>query len=289
VVEIRDLEYFLACCSAGSFTVAAREVHIVQSAMSSAIARLEHELGAVLFDRSVTPVALTGQGEALRAAATRILDAVRAARDDVAAVSGEVRGTVVLGSTLSTGPLDLPAVLAVVRDRYPGVVVHLRQSTAGSAGNLRAVLDGVMDIGLAAGTGPPPRGVTLRPLVSEPMVFACGPDHPLATRLEVSAADLAGETILRFPPGWGITDAVDQVLGAAPSPIEVADYTLMAELIRRRFGTTVLPASAVGAGLRAVPVGDERLRWQLSAAISASRRPSAAAAAVLDALTASVA
>ena len=113
-MEIRDLDYFLACCKAGSFTAAARQVHIVQSAMSSAIARLEHDLGVSLFDRSVTPVTLTEHGAALQAGAQRILDAVQAARDEVAAVSGQVRGTVILGCTLSTGPLDLAAVLAEV-------------------------------------------------------------------------------------------------------------------------------------------------------------------------------
>jgi DNA-binding transcriptional LysR family regulator len=44
-VEIRDLEYFLACCETRNFTAAARQVHIVQSAMSAAIARLEQEAG----------------------------------------------------------------------------------------------------------------------------------------------------------------------------------------------------------------------------------------------------
>ena len=57
LVDIRDLEYFLACCKARSFTAAARKVHIVQSAMSFAIARLEQDLGASLFDRTVTPIA----------------------------------------------------------------------------------------------------------------------------------------------------------------------------------------------------------------------------------------
>ena len=42
--DIRDLDYFLACCKAASFTVAARDARIVQSAMSSAIVRLERDL-----------------------------------------------------------------------------------------------------------------------------------------------------------------------------------------------------------------------------------------------------
>ena len=307
-MEIRDLDYFLACCKAGSFTAAAREVHIVQSAMSSAIARLEHDLGVPLFDRSVTPVAVTEHGAVLRAAAQRILDAVQAARDDVAAVSGQVRGTVILGCTLSTGPLDLAAVLADLRDRYPDVIIKLRQSLTGSAGNLQAVLDGSMDIALTAGaaqpgtghpgtaqpgtgqagTGQVPRGVILSPLVSEALVFVCPADHPLSHRPSVTVADLADETILRFPPGWSVRDTVDRVFGAVPSAIEIADYTLMLKLVQGHFGTTLMPASAIEAGPtgpRAVPVDDARLRWNLSAAVSASRPPTAATTAVLRALS----
>ena len=302
-MQIRDLEYFLACSKAGSFTAAAREVHIVQSAMSSAIARLEHDLGVSLFDRSVTPVAVTEHGAALQAAAQRILDAVQAARDDVAAVSGQVRGTVILGCTLSTGPLDLGAVLADLRDRHPDVIIKLRQSLTGSAGNLQAVLDGSMDIALTAGAAQPgtaqpgtgqagagqfSRGVILSPLVSEALVFVCPADHPLSHRPSVTVADLADETILRFPPGWSVRDTVDRVFGAVPSAIEIADYTLMLKLVQGHFGTTLMPASAIEAGPtgpRAVPVDDARLRWNLSAAVSASRPPTAATTAVLRALS----
>jgi DNA-binding transcriptional LysR family regulator len=292
-VELRDLDYFLTCCQAGSFTAAARQAHIVQSAMSAAVARLEHELGVSLFDRSVTPVTVTEHGAALQAAALRVVEAVQAARDDVAAVSGQVRGTVILGCTLHTGPLDLAAVLAGLRDRHPGVIVHLRQSLAGSAGNLQAVIDGSMDIALTAspadaGPGRPPRGVLLTPLISEPLVFVCPADHRLSQRARVTAADLADETILRFPPGWGIRATVDAVLGADPSAIEIGDYALMLTLVQSRFGTTLLPASAITRGypgLVAVAAGDPRLAWNLSAAISASRRPTAAATALLSALT----
>jgi len=292
-VEIRDLDYFLACCKAGSFTAAAREAHIVQSAMSAAIGRLEHELGVSLFDRSSTPVAVTEHGMALQAAARRILEAVQAARDDVAAVSGQVRGTVILGSTLHTGPLDLAAVLGDLRVRHPGLIVQLRQSLAGSSGNLQGVMDGSMDIALTAGpdesgSGRPPRGIVLRPLVSEPLVFVCPAGHPLGGQPRVTVADLVGETILRFPPGWGVRAAVDLVLGTDPSAIEIADYALMLQLVRDRFGTTLLPASAIAhevPGLLAIPADDGRLRWRLSAAISATRQPAAATAALLAALT----
>ncbi|MBV9795962.1 MAG: LysR family transcriptional regulator [Actinobacteria bacterium] len=329
-MEIRDLDYFLVCCRTGSFTAAAREVHIVQSAMSSAIARLEHELGVPLFDRSVTPVTVTEHGRALQAGAQRIVAAVQAARDEVAAVSGVVAGTVVLGCTLHTGPLDLAAVLTSLRERHAGVVVQLRQSITGSSGNLQAVADGTMDIALTGGQpssphephrtgpsgeshqpglplkshqsgsplephqpGPPrqprgPRSIQLTPLVTEPLVLVCPDGHPLARRPQVTTAELTSENILRFPPGWGIRTTVEAVLGPSPAATEVADYTLMLKLIEAGFGTTLLPASALAhghRGLRAIPTDDPRLAWHLSAAVSASRPPTAATSALLAALT----
>ena len=198
----------------------------------------------------------------------------------------------VLGATLNTGLLDLAAVLTDVRDQHPGIVVHVRQSTAGSAGNLRAVADGSMDIALTASTanpetGHPSRGIVLHPLVSEALVFACRSDHPLSSRPYVSVSDLADETILQFPPGWGIREIVDRVFGDVPGATEIADYALMIKLIQGGLGTTLIPASAITAasGLRAVPLADPRLQWDLSAAISASRRPTAATSALLRALT----
>jgi DNA-binding transcriptional LysR family regulator len=292
-VDIRDLDYFLACCEASSFTAAARQAHIVQSAMSSAIARLERDLGVPLFDRSATPIALTVHGAALQAGARRILEAVQAARDDVAAVSGQVRGTVTLGSTLHTGPLDLAEVLAKVRDRYPAVIIQLRQSSSGSIGLLQAVRDGSMDITLCASAAnhvpsEPPRGLVLHHLLSEPMVFVCRPDHLLGHRDQVAVSDLAEEMILRFPPGWGVRAVVDTALGTSQPAVEIVNYSLMAKLVRAGFGTTLVPASAIegdrAEGLRVIAIDDTQLSWNLSAAVSAERRLTAATNTLLDAL-----
>jgi DNA-binding transcriptional LysR family regulator len=292
-VDIRDLDYFLVCCEADSFTAGARSAHITQSAMSSAIARLERDLGVALFDRSATPIVLTEHGMTLHAAAERIVESVQAARDDVAAVSGHVRGTVTLGCTLKTGPLDLAGVLADVRDRHPDVIIKLRQSTAGSAGNLQALRDGSLDIALCAqagnaAVGEAPRGLVLHYLVSEPVVFVCRPDHPLSGRERVSIDDLRDERILRFPPGWGVRAIVDNALGATASAAEIIDYELMARLVRAGFGTTLVTATGIGSqlgqGLRAIPIDDPSMRWDLHAAVVADRRLSAASRTLLDAL-----
>jgi hypothetical protein len=61
-VEMRQLEYFVAVADKLSFSRGAARVHVVQSAISTAIAKLEHELGVELFDRSRLRISLTPAG-----------------------------------------------------------------------------------------------------------------------------------------------------------------------------------------------------------------------------------
>jgi Bacterial regulatory helix-turn-helix protein, lysR family len=53
-VELRQLEYFVAVVEERNFTRAAKRLHVVQSAVSAGVSRLEHEFGTILFDRDPT-------------------------------------------------------------------------------------------------------------------------------------------------------------------------------------------------------------------------------------------
>jgi hypothetical protein len=80
---------------------------------------------------------------------------------------------------------------------------------------------------------------------------------------------------------------VDAVLGADPSAIEIGDYALMLQLVRGASAPPCCPPQPSRPGHPgpvAVPPDDPRLAWDLSAAISASRQPTAATA-LLTALT----
>ena len=62
-VELRHLEYFVAVAAELNFSRAAKRIHVVQSALSASVSRLEKELGVDLFDRSNRQITLTAAGE----------------------------------------------------------------------------------------------------------------------------------------------------------------------------------------------------------------------------------
>src|SRR6202046_3357819 len=198
-VELRQLEYFVAVAGDLNFSRAAQRIHVVQSALSAAVARLEKELGVELFDRSKRQIVLTAPGEVFLQHAREVIHTAQRAQSSVADYRDQLTGTVTLGTLMSWGGLNLAAVLEEFRRLHPMVTVQLRQSLTGSAGHLDAIADGKMDLALVSLASSPSRLVAVRELTHEPMVFVCESSHALAGRRYVQLADLDGQDFLSFP------------------------------------------------------------------------------------------
>jgi DNA-binding transcriptional LysR family regulator len=289
-VELHQLAYFVAVAEERSFTRGAARVHVVQSAVSASVGRLERELGDVLFDRTGRQITLTDAGTALLPQARATLAAAQAARDAVDQVRGGLRGTVMVGSMLSTGPVDLSAVLGRFHANHPEVVVRLRQAAGGSRDHVQALRDGTLDLALVGVPGQAPTGINLAPLAVERLRLFCRRDHALGKRRTVTLAGLADETFVDFPVGFGIRGVIDDAFGAAgiqrAVPFEVATYEAAAGLVRNGLGVSFVPESAARtfSDLHPLDVKNVALSWTISAATSSARRPSAAARALLDIL-----
>ena len=291
-MELRHLEYFVAVAEELSFTRASRRLHVVQSGVSSAIQGLERELGATLFDRNRHRVTLTEAGLALLPEARATLAAAQAAADAVAEAAAGLRGTLSIGTMISTGSIDVPALLGRFHEQHPAVLVRLRVMPGGSADLAREVASGGLDLALLSLPGDAPPGLTVRPLAQEPLTLICAAKHPLANAEAVRLDALANETFVDFPVGWGTRAVVDRAFATAgidrQVSFEVADYTTAAGLVATGLGVAFIPAStALGLeGLARVPVEGAAMNWRILVATSATRRPSAAARALLAELLA---
>lgn len=249
-MELRQLEYFVAVADEMSFTRAAQRVHVVQSALSTSVKKLEEELDVALFDRSRQQIRLTPAGEELRHHARGLLRAARLAKDALTEYRGRLTGTVDFGSLVTFGRLDVPKVLGEFHAAHPFVRMSLRLSQIGSSAYLTSIVDGALDLALVSAPHRFPVGVDTDLLAEEPMLFACRPDHRLAGRKRVALRDLADEPMVGFPEGFGIRRLVDEAFaeaGVMPRTLyEVpGDYTAWAALVRNGLGTAFMPMSEV--------------------------------------------
>jgi len=167
------------------------------------------------------------------------------------------------------------------------VAVRLRLSASGSAGLAREMLEGRLDLALVSLPGPPPAGLSLRPVTEEPLIVVGQPGHPLAAS-PATLAQVAGEPFIDFPPGWGNRAVVDRAFAAAgldrEVPFEAPDFAAVINLVRGGLGIAFLPttvAADLGADLDVIEICDHTFTWVISVATPAGRRISAAARAIL--------
>ncbi|MGI9499004.1 MAG: LysR family transcriptional regulator, partial [Geminicoccaceae bacterium] len=127
---LRQLQYLVACIDTGSLAAAADKLNVSQPSISTAIAKLEAELGVQLLLRhhaqGVTP---TASAERLLQSARSLLshaaDLQRLAKASCDAVAGDLR----LGSFVTLAPAFLPGLMADLKRRYPALRLQLGEGT----------------------------------------------------------------------------------------------------------------------------------------------------------------
>ena len=146
-MELRDLNYFLACVEHRSVTAAARAIHVAQPTLSHALARLEREAGVRLLDRRPRDdLRPTAAGRLLLARARDARAAIDGFTADLAALQGMARGELLVASIQSLNATLLPAPIARFVARYPGVALGVRTHPAEAIA--QAVRHGREEIGL---------------------------------------------------------------------------------------------------------------------------------------------
>jgi len=190
-VELRQLRYFVTLAEELHFGRAAIREHIVQSAVSQQIQRLERELGVPLLERSTHHVALTASGAAFLVEARQILAHVERS----AAVA---RGAAGASPTLRVGIIDagydsMPQILHEVQARHPDLVIH--QIEAGVPDQYRLLIDGRLDVGIGRAALAPPRVASLL-FRKDPLGVLVPRDHRFAGLDGVPVATLAQEPLL---------------------------------------------------------------------------------------------
>jgi DNA-binding transcriptional LysR family regulator len=259
-VELRQLEYFVAVAEEANFTRAAERVHISQSGVSAQIRQLERELGAELFDRSARTVTLTVAGKAALEHARTALAAAGAVGEAVGEVTGLIRGRLDLGMVIGCTITELFDALASFRRAHPQVELSLQEDNSDRL--IEGVRTGALDLALVGAAHEPPTGLESLITISEPLMAAVPPAHPLAARAAVTLRDLADYGILCMPPGTGTRTVLDRACAAAAVQpriaLQASAADAIADLAARGLGVAVLSRSMAPRypGLIPLPIAD---------------------------------
>ncbi|ETK37021.1 LysR family transcriptional regulator [Microbispora sp. ATCC PTA-5024] len=244
-MELRQLEYFVAVAEEGGFTRAAQRVHISQSGVSAQIRHLERELGAELFDRSARTATLTVAGKAALEHARAALAAAGALAQAVGEVTGLIRGRLTVGMVVGCTITPLFDALAAFHRAHPGVEIAL---TEGDSDRLvDAVRAGTADLALVGTAAATPEGLEALTIVSERLVAAAPPGHPLAALDRVTLPDLLDHPLVCMPRGTGLRAVLDQACearGLRPTvALEAGAADAVADLAARGLAVAVLSES----------------------------------------------
>jgi DNA-binding transcriptional LysR family regulator len=257
MVELRQLEYFVAVAEEANFTRAAERVHISQSGISAQVRRLEEQLGVELIDRSGRVATLTPAGAAALEHARAVIAAAAAVRQAVDEVTGLLRGRLVVGMVTACTVRPLFDALSAFHAAHPGVELSLLED--GSDRLIERVRSGEADLALI-GAAAMPEGLEGFTVVSERVVAAVPADHPLARRKRITLADVAAHPVVCMPAGTGIRTVFDRgcaARGARPDiALEASAPSAVADLAGRGLGVAILSASMVDDPLRGLEIAD---------------------------------
>ena len=114
-MDIKQLRAFITISETNNITKAAAMLNIVQPAVSRQIHLLEEELGVVLFDRGRHGMTLTQEGKILEGYARRVIKELEAAKMELTATDGAIKGTVNIGILASLSELLSVSLMKVIK------------------------------------------------------------------------------------------------------------------------------------------------------------------------------
>jgi len=209
MLDIHEVQIFLAAAEAGSFSEAGRRLQMSQPAVSQQIRALERRLDVRLFDRSGRHIHLTEVGQAFIPLAREMINLSIRAEETIASMKGEVIGLLRIACSTTAGKYVLPKLIAGFIEKYPGVQVAC--SVVSREAALEKMIDGTAQLAITS-LCEPSRSLEYRPFIVDPVVLIVPPDHPWAARGRIGIDDLYNGRFIIRETNSGTHQSVTQAL-----------------------------------------------------------------------------
>lgn len=278
-VTLRQLRAFVEVVQGGSFSEAAKSMHLSQAALSGLIKELEERVGVRLLDRTTRNVTPSAVGEAFEPMVRRVLATLDEALDGLANLKELRRGVVRIAAPETLSCTLMPELIAAYHASHPGVDVRFEDVP------IERVLAGVENGSIDVGFGPERVGVgdavDVHPLWADPLHVALRADDPLSAGAAVSWKDLRERPVINYMPNFALN-----ILSQVPHRQHPREFVAVHRvntalaMLRVRQGAVVCPSMAQplvhGFGLRFLPLVQPQVSWKIALFMRRGNAPSPA-------------
>jgi len=247
-MNIDQLRAFYQVTQSGSFTQAARELHLTQPAVSQQIKALEESLHVTLFDRTEKKIRLTRDGNFILSYVQKLFNLY----DQIKLVSKHLnsieKGTISIGATTVIGTYFLPKLIGRFSKKYPGVEINLR---IGNSKKIQALLkNGKIDFGFAGklmGTLDLEHSI----IHTEKLEIITSPDNKILKKTGLSFSDFIDTPFIFREKGTQTRILVERLFKektgkqASEKFIELHNLEATKRMVEEGYGISVIPEIAV--------------------------------------------
>ncbi|MBI1816378.1 MAG: LysR family transcriptional regulator [Deltaproteobacteria bacterium] len=245
-MHIETLRVFCDVVETGSFSAAASQNYITQSAVSQQLRALESRYQCTLLERSRHGAKPTPAGEILYRVSREILEKYQEIEAQLQETGNVVAGNLRVAIVYSVGLHELPPHLKEYMRTYPQVNVHVEYARPNKIYD--SVIAGQIDLGIVAYPQKHPQ-VTNLPWREDRMVLACPPDHAFATLKKVSISKLNGQNFVAYEQDIPTRKATDQLLREHQVTVNLTGEFDNIETIKRAVeigqGAAIIPLAAI--------------------------------------------
>lgn len=232
MLHSRMLRYLDEVARCGSIRKAAARLNVASSAINRQIIALEEELGEQIFERMPRRLRLTSTGELVIEHVRQTLKDYQKVSAQLDALKGVQQGRVSIATTLGLAGGPLGQIMARFSDDHPRVQVNVRATYSETI--INAVVSGDCDLGFGFNF-PQDRSLQTLMTYEVPIGVVVHPEHELAKRGKVSAADVVQYPLILGQPGMSLRNIVDAALGrvaySARPVIETNSVDMMKQFV----------------------------------------------------------
>jgi len=241
-IDSRQILAFVALARRGSFTFAAKDLFLTQSAVSHTIKTLERDTGVRLFDRVGKRVHLTQAGEMLMPRAERILREMQDARTDLADLQNWGHGRLRVGASTTACHHILPTVLREFKQSFPACLIKIESGDYPR--QMELIRSNQVDLVLTLESEANSADLVFRPLFEDELKFLVSPMHPWAAKQRAPAEEIGAESLILYNKNSYTFRLVDDYFRdegiELKNVIELGSMEAIKELVKIGLGAGVL-------------------------------------------------